>query len=78
MPPKTYGQTSAVDPQTELRATRALEKLLDGRTSVTIAHRLSTLQHCDRIYRLERGRVVAVSSYAEAVAGAHIIRQSLA
>ncbi|MET0449272.1 MAG: ABC transporter ATP-binding protein, partial [Aeromicrobium sp.] len=34
--------TSAVDPQTELRATRALDRLLDGRSSVTIAHRLST------------------------------------
>ena len=39
--------TSAVDPQTELRATRALDKLLDGRTSVTIAHRLSTAENAD-------------------------------
>ncbi|MEO6471291.1 MAG: ABC transporter ATP-binding protein, partial [Aeromicrobium sp.] len=41
--------TSAVDPQTELRATLALDKLLSGRTSVIIAHRLSTAESADRI-----------------------------
>ena len=50
--------TSAVDPQTELRATRALEKLLSGRTSVTIAHRLSTAETADRILVFDAGRLV--------------------
>jgi len=50
--------TSAVDPQTELRATRALERLLDGRTSVTIAHRLSTAENADRVLVFDAGRLV--------------------
>ncbi|MGH3497694.1 MAG: ABC transporter ATP-binding protein [Nocardioidaceae bacterium] len=50
--------TSAVDPQTELRATRALERLLEGRTSVTIAHRLSTAEGADEILVFDAGRLV--------------------
>ncbi|WP_293784468.1 ABC transporter ATP-binding protein [uncultured Aeromicrobium sp.] len=50
--------TSAVDPQTELRATRALDRLLDGRTSVTIAHRLSTAENADRVLVFDAGRLV--------------------
>lgn len=50
--------TSAVDPQTELRATRALDRLLQGRTSVTIAHRLSTAENADRVLVFDHGRLV--------------------
>ncbi len=50
--------TSAVDPRTELRATRALDHLLAGRTSVTIAHRLSTAENADRILVFDQGRLV--------------------
>lgn len=50
--------TSAVDPQTELRATRALETLLEGRTSVTIAHRLTTAENADRVLVFDAGRLV--------------------
>ncbi|MFS0884721.1 ABC transporter ATP-binding protein [Aeromicrobium sp. 179-A 4D2 NHS] len=50
--------TSAVDPQTELRATRALDRLLQGRTSVTIAHRLSTAENADRVLVFDQGRLV--------------------
>lgn len=50
--------TSAVDPQTELRATRALDRLLAGRTSVTIAHRLSTAENADRVLVFDAGRLV--------------------
>ncbi|WP_269302578.1 ABC transporter ATP-binding protein [Aeromicrobium sp. HA] len=50
--------TSAVDPQTELRATRALDRLLEGRTSVTIAHRLSTAENADRVLVFDQGRLV--------------------
>ena len=56
--------TSAVDPQTELRATRALEKLLSGRTSVTIAHRLSTAETADRILVFDAGRLVQDGDHA--------------
>ncbi|GAA1732953.1 hypothetical protein GCM10009710_12130 [Aeromicrobium alkaliterrae] len=59
--------TSAVDPQTELRATRALEVLLDGRTSVTIAHRLSTAENADRVLVFDAGRLVEDGSHAQLV-----------
>jgi ATP-binding cassette subfamily B protein len=59
--------TSAVDPQTELRATRALDKLLEGRSSVTIAHRLSTAENADRILVFDAGRLVEDGSHAELV-----------
>jgi putative ABC transport system ATP-binding protein len=59
--------TSAVDPQTELRATRALERLLDGRTSVTIAHRLSTAENADRILVFDAGHLVEDGDHAALV-----------
>ncbi len=59
--------TSAVDPQTELRATRALERLLQGRTSVTIAHRLSTAENADRILVFNAGQLVEDGIHAELV-----------
>ncbi|WP_201791387.1 ABC transporter ATP-binding protein [Aeromicrobium sp. PE09-221] len=60
--------TSAVDPQTELRATRALDRLLAGRTSVTIAHRLSTAENADRVLVFDGGRLVEDGTHAELVA----------
>jgi len=50
--------TSAVDPVTEVRISRALRKLTTGRTVVTIAHRLSTAEAADRVLVFDRGRVV--------------------
>ena len=50
--------TSAVDPVTEARISRALRKLTTGRTVVTIAHRLSTAEAADRVLVFDRGRVV--------------------
>lgn len=50
--------TSAVDPLTETRLTRALESLAKGRTSVTIAHRLSTAERADHVLVMEDGRLV--------------------
>ena len=59
--------TSAVDPQTELRATRALDRLLEGRTSVTIAHRLSTAENADRVLVFDAGRLVEDGTHAQLV-----------
>ncbi|MDO9379356.1 MAG: ABC transporter ATP-binding protein [Nocardioidaceae bacterium] len=59
--------TSAVDPQTELRATRALEHLLQGRTAVTIAHRLSTAETADRVLVFDQGRLVEDGTHAQLV-----------
>lgn len=50
--------TSAVDPALEMRIGRALERLMSGRTSVTIAHRLSTAESADEVVVVDQGRVV--------------------
>ena len=50
--------TSAVDPGTETRIARALESLSRGRTSITIAHRLSTAERADHVFVLDHGRLV--------------------
>ncbi|GAB3197155.1 ABC transporter ATP-binding protein [Nocardioides hungaricus] len=50
--------TSAVDPALEMRIGRALERLMSGRTSVTIAHRLSTAENADDVVVVDKGRIV--------------------
>ena len=60
--------TSAVDPGTETRIARALESLSRGRTSITIAHRLSTAERADRVLVLEDGRLVEEGTHDELVA----------
>jgi ABC-type multidrug transport system fused ATPase/permease subunit len=60
--------TSAVDPQTELRISAALARLLEGRTSVIIAHRLSTAEQADEVLVFDRGRLVERGAHAELVA----------
>ena len=62
--------TSAVDPQLEMRIGRALERLMSGRTSVTIAHRLSTAENADEVVVVDHGRVVQRGPHAELVAQA--------
>jgi ATP-binding cassette, subfamily B, bacterial len=59
--------TSAVDPQLEMRINRALERLMSGRTSVTIAHRLSTAESADEVVVVDHGRVVQRGPHAELV-----------
>ena len=59
--------TSAVDPATEMRLTRALDALTTGRTTVTIAHRLSTAERADEVLVVDAGRVVQRGSHAELV-----------
>ncbi len=51
--------TSALDAESERLVQLALERLMDGRTSIVIAHRLATVRKVDRILVLEQGRVVA-------------------
>ena len=56
--------TSSVDAESEALIREAMSGLLAGRTSVTIAHRLSTVQHADRILVLHRGRIHEEGSHA--------------
>jgi len=61
--------TSSVDPESEWRIREAMQRLLIGRTSITIAHRLSTVQRADRILVLHRGRVHEEGTHAALVRG---------
>jgi ABC-type multidrug transport system fused ATPase/permease subunit len=60
--------TSAVDPALEMRIARALERLTKGRTSVTIAHRMSTAENADEVVVVDRGRIVQRGSHSALVA----------
>lgn len=57
--------TSSLDSETEHAIQQALAKLADGRTTLVIAHRLSTVRQADRIVVLDAGRVVAQGSHSE-------------
>lgn len=57
--------TSAVDNETEAAIQRSLNKLVVGRTSIIIAHRLSTVRHADCIHVLEHGRIIQSGGHAE-------------
>lgn len=60
--------TSAVDPATEVRLARALEGVSRGRTSVTIAHRLSTAEAADEVFVFDRGHLVERGPHAQLAA----------
>ncbi|HTV17578.1 MAG TPA: ABC transporter ATP-binding protein [Polyangiaceae bacterium] len=60
--------TSAVDNETEAAIQRSLEKLVVGRTSLIIAHRLSTVRRVDRIHVIEAGRIVESGTHDELLA----------
>ena len=57
--------TSYIDSPTELRIQQALEKLMKNRTSLVVAHRLSTVRHADRIIVLNRGRIIESGQHAD-------------
>ena len=59
--------TSSLDPATEAEVERALAAVAEGRTVVTIAHRLSTAERADRVAVMELGRLVEVASHDELV-----------
>jgi ATP-binding cassette subfamily B protein len=60
--------TSSLDPATEEQVEEALRRLLAGRTSVVIAHRLSTAEHADRVLVVDKGTIVEDGHHAELLA----------
>ncbi len=57
--------TSSIDTETELLIQDALEKLMKGRTALIVAHRLSTIQNCDRIVVLHKGEIREMGTHQE-------------
>jgi subfamily B ATP-binding cassette protein MsbA len=57
--------TSALDTQSEKMVQQALQVLMQGRTTLIIAHRLSTVQHADRIIVMHEGRCVEIGNHNE-------------
>ena len=57
--------TSAVDPATEVRLSSAVESLTEGRTTIAIAHRLSTAERADSVLVMDHGRLVEIGTHAE-------------
>jgi ATP-binding cassette subfamily B protein len=60
--------TSAVDTETEKEIQRALDNLVKGRTTIAIAHRLSTLRKADRLVVMDRGEIVELGPHDELIA----------
>jgi ATP-binding cassette subfamily B multidrug efflux pump len=60
--------TSSVDTETELQIRKAIERLMEGRTSIIIAHRLSTIQRCDKIIVMHKGRVREIGTHQQLLA----------
>jgi subfamily B ATP-binding cassette protein MsbA len=59
--------TSALDAESEAQVQEALKRLMTGRTTILIAHRLSTVRGADRIYVVDRGRIVETGDHGSLV-----------
>jgi ABC-type multidrug transport system fused ATPase/permease subunit len=59
--------TSALDNETEELVTESIKSLSGSMTMIIIAHRLSTVAHCDRVYQMESGQIVQAGTYDEVV-----------
>jgi ATP-binding cassette subfamily B protein len=60
--------TSSVDTETEIQIRKAIERLMQGRTSIIIAHRLSTIQRCDKIIVMHKGRIREIGTHQQLLA----------
>ena len=60
--------TSSVDTETEIQIRKAIDRLMQGRTSIIIAHRLSTIQRCNKIIVMHKGRVREIGTHQQLLA----------
>jgi len=59
--------TSSVDTETEILIRKAVETLMENHTSLIVAHRLSTIQHCDRIVVMHKGEITEIGTHTELI-----------
>ena len=60
--------TANIDSETELLIQDALEKMMTNKTTIMVAHRLSTIQHADKIIVMQKGRIVEMGNHQELLA----------
>jgi subfamily B ATP-binding cassette protein MsbA len=67
--------TSSVDSEAEMLIQQAMERVMRGRTTFVIAHRLSTVKHADKIVALEEGKVAEIGDHASLLGRDGVYRQ---
>ena len=70
--------TSSLDTETERKIQQALERLVKGRTTIAIAHRLSTLRNADRLVVIEHGKVIETGTHEELFKKEHGVYRKMA
>jgi ATP-binding cassette subfamily B protein len=67
--------TSALDAESEAKVTAALQQLMQGRTTLIIAHRLATVMHADRILLMDKGRIIAQGKHDQLLASSELYQR---
>ena len=60
--------TSSIDTRTEIKIQKAFDTMMEGRTSFVVAHRLSTIEHADKILVMDKGRIVEQGTHKQLLA----------
>ena len=68
-------QLSALDASSEQKVQAALKELMQGRTTLIIAHRLATIMHADRILLIDQGRLIAQGSHQDLLASSELYKK---